>query len=229
MSINQNIPRYELLRSKRKTLVVYIHAGTVEVRAPRQMSVSVIEDFLISKQSWINKKLEQSCAQQLQRDLFKLSYGDQLLYRGKYYPIAVSKNDRSSFEGYHFLLPANLDSDEMKHACVLIYKKLALDYLTKRSLFMAAQMGVEPESIKISNAKKQWGSCNSKAVIRFSWRLIMAKDAVIDYLIVHELAHLQQMNHSPQFWDIVRQQLPDYKARQKQLRCLQNLLAAQDW
>ena len=228
-SHKQHLPEYTLIRSKRKTLAIYIRNGRVEVRAPQRMSRARIEDFLIIKQSWIQRQLEKSAAQLQQQKKFSLDYGDKLLYRGKSYPIVASSDGTTSFDGAYFCLPPDLGSGTIKQECIQLYRSLAQDYLQERTLAIARQMNVMPAAIKISNAQKQWGSCNSKKVIRFSWRIMMADDPVIDYLIAHELAHLLEMNHSPQFWNIVQQHLPDYKARQKRLRQLQDLLATQDW
>ncbi|MCL2438701.1 MAG: M48 family metallopeptidase [Coriobacteriia bacterium] len=224
---------YTLIRSKRKTLAIYVRDGEVEVRAPQRASLGQIESFLASKEAWIVRKVAESAQRVKQRDSFRLDYDDAVLYRGRHYPITAHEDEGEGepvgFDGVHFFVPAGLDSDGIKQTCVQAYHPLAHDYLTNRTLDIARQMNIMPAAIKISNAKRQWGSCNSKGVLRFSWRLIMAGDEVIDYVIVHELAHLLQMNHSPHFWSIVQRELPDYKARQKRLRQLQEQLATQNW
>jgi predicted metal-dependent hydrolase len=93
----------------------------------------------------------------------------------------------------------------------------------------AAQVGVEPVGIKINGAKSRWGSCSAKKSLNFSWRLMMADDEVIDYVVVHELAHIKEMNHSPAFWAIVSSVLPDYKQRQTKLKALHKKLSEEDW
>jgi predicted metal-dependent hydrolase len=77
---------------------------------------------------------------------------------------------------------------------------------------------LKPVAIKITEARKRWGSCGSKGTLNFSWRLIMAPMEVIDYVIVHELAHIGQLNHSPTYWRKVAEILPDYKKREKWLK-----------
>ena len=108
-------------------------------------------------------------------------------------------------------------------------RMLAKHELTKKTLDFAKRMGVAPSSIKINGAVARWGSCSAKKSINFSWRLVMADDDVIDYVVVHELAHLTEMNHSKTFWAIVEDILPDYKERQSRLRELQKRLAGEDW
>jgi len=102
-------------------------------------------------------------------------------------------------------------------------------HIANRVAAYAAQMNVTPAVIKIKNAMKRWGSCSSKKSLNFSWRLIMADDSIIDYVVVHELAHLLEMNHSARFWAVVDGVLPDYPARKLKLKELQKKLANEDW
>ena len=88
---------------------------------------------------------------------------------------------------------------------------------------------VSPAAVKINEAKGRWGSCSSKKSLNFSWRLMMAGESVIDYVVVHELAHLKEMNHSPRFWAEVGRVLPDYPGRRAKLKELQKLLSVEDW
>jgi hypothetical protein len=79
-------------------------------------------------------------------------------------------------------------------------------------------MNVSPARITITGAMTRWGSCSGRGSVNFSWRLMLCDDDVIDYVVVHELAHLREMNHGPHFWAIVEQVLPDYKRRKEKLR-----------
>ena len=93
----------------------------------------------------------------------------------------------------------------------------------------AKRMDVTPTAIKINGAKTRWGSCSAKKSLNFSWRLIMADDDVIDYVVVHELAHIAEMNHSARFWALVEGALPDYQSRKAKLKALQQRLSIEDW
>jgi len=97
-------------------------------------------------------------------------------------------------------------------------RALAREILPGKVAHYANLMGLSPAHVKISGAKKRWGSCSSKGHLNFSWRLMLADEELIDYVVVHELAHLRVMNHSPRYWAVVAQVMPDYKARQKLLR-----------
>jgi predicted metal-dependent hydrolase len=220
---------YTLTRSKRKTAAIYIRDGAVEVRAPLKMPKRDIDKFVASKEAWIKSKLTASRERLVQKQAFSLNYGDAILYRGREYPIAAKDGDRIGFDDTVFYMPPNLSPHKIKLACVKIYRMLAGRDLTARTLDFAERMSVAPAAVKINGAKTRWGSCSSRQSINFSWRLIMASDDVIDYVVVHELAHLLELNHSKNFWAIVESVLPDYKERQERLRELQKRLAAEDW
>ena len=90
-------------------------------------------------------------------------------------------------------------------------------------------MGLEPKAVKINGARTRWGSCSRAGNLNFSWYLVMAEEATIRYVVVHELAHLIEMNHSPNFWRIVEQVLPNYKSEREKLKLLQKKLSVQCW
>lgn len=98
------------------------------------------------------------------------------------------------------------------------YKKQARVVLEERVAHFSGLHNFQPKSIKITSAQKRWGSCTSKGNLNFSWRLVLAPMEVVDYVVVHELAHLNQPNHSKKFWDLVLKILPDYKKQRKWLR-----------
>ena len=220
---------YTLNRSNRKTIALYVRNGAVEVRAPLKAPKRDIDKFVASKEKWITDKLAASISGQVLRESFSLTYGDEILYRGKEYPIAVKPGDRVGFDGKRFYMPPEFSPEQVKNACVQIYRILAKRDLVIKTLKFTNQMGVMPIAVKINGAKTRWGSCSGKKSLNFSWRLIMADDDVIDYVVVHELAHLTEMNHSARFWAIVESILPDYQRRLEQLKEFQKKLSSQDW
>ena len=220
---------YILTRSKRKTVALYVRNGKVEVHAPLAMPECDIDKFVASKEKWITDRVANSRESLKSHEAFALNYGDMVLYRGKQYPIADRADNRIRFDGERFLVPANLAPRQIKSACVQIYRMHAKHELINRVHDFAKRMGVASSTIKINGAATRWGSCSAKKSINFSWRLIMADDDVINYVVVHELAHLTEMNHSKTFWAIVEDILPDYKERQSRLRELQKRLAGEDW
>ena len=221
---------YHIIRSKRKTVAVHIlPAGAVEVRAPLKMPKADIDRFVAAKEKWIRDKLLLMKERSAGRALFRLDYGDRVMVMGREYPITARPGNRIGFDEAQLFMPPGLISGQIKDACIQIYKQTAKRILTAKTFEFAARMGVLPASVKISSAKTRWGSCSGKRSINYSWRLILAEEDVIDYVVVHELAHIKEMNHSARFWAIVRAILPDYSDRRLRLKAFQRLLDAQDW
>lgn len=94
----------------------------------------------------------------------------------------------------------------------------AVAYFQHRCSYFADKMGIQYEKIRVNKAKTRWGSCNSRGSINFTYRLMFAPVELIDYVIVHELAHRKEMNHSSRFWKIVEETMPDYRIRRKGLK-----------
>jgi len=220
---------YTLNRSKRKTLALYVRDGAVEIRAPLKAPKSAIDKFVVSKDKWITDKLAISTERAEQRDNFYLNYGDKILYRGKHYPVGAKDGNRVGFDEMRFYMPPGLSAEQIKYACVEVYRMLAKRYLTARTSYFAGLMSVTPLAVKINGAKTRWGSCSAKKSLNFSWRLMMADDGIIDYVVVHELAHITEMNHSERFWGLVNKILPDVNVRKKKLKELQSRLASENW
>lgn len=219
---------YELIRSGRRTLSIAVRDGGVQVRAPLRLPRAEIDGIVLSRADWIGEALERSRALSERRGGFVLDYGGTARYRGGQYPIAAVEG-AGGFDGERFLLPPGLSPEQVKAACVQICRLLAKRHLTERTALYAPRMSVSPAAVKVSGAKTRWGSCSSKGTINFSWRLIMAGDSVIDYVVVHELAHLLEMNHSARFWAVVERALPDYQRRKAMLRDFQRRLACENW
>ena len=210
-------PEYTLTRQKRKTIAMYVRENGLEVRAPLRVSKAEIDSFVESKRTWIERALAAQAQRTGKKSAFELDYGSRLLYCGREYAVG------------EFGVPPGLAPEGIKCACVAIYRQRAKRDLTVKVQRYAALMGVQPAGVKISGAKTRWGSCSSKKSLNFSWRLVMAEEDVIDYVVVHELAHIKQMNHSPDFWAIVQNIMPDYKVRRQQLKTLQKRLENEDW
>jgi len=224
---------YTLTRSKRKTIALYVKNGGVEVRVPFRASKRDIDRFVVSKEKWIRDKLAASNERQARRESFALTYGDCVAYRGRQYPIVVKDGNRVGFDGERFYMPPGLTPEQIEASCVQIYRLLAKHDLTEKAFDFAQRMSdarrVVPAAVKINGAKTRWGSCSAKKSLNFSWRLIMADDDVIDYVVVHELAHITEMNHSARFWAVVEGVMPDYRERKAKLKAFQQKLSAEDW
>lgn len=222
---------YKLTRSNRKTIALYVRDGIVEIRAPLKAAKAQIDKFVASKEDWIIKRLDKHEKLTEKRETFSLNYGDKVLYRGKEHPIVARPGNRVGFddEALCFYMPPNLPMEGVKAAVIQIYKLLAKRCLTERVLHYQPMMGVSVTSLKINSAKTRWGSMSGKRSVNFSWRLILADDDIIDVVVVHELAHIKQMNHSDKFWAEVEKILPDWRERENRLKELSRMINAQNW
>jgi predicted metal-dependent hydrolase len=113
--------------------------------------------------------------------------------------------------------------------CTKILRLAADGVIRKKVAFYAKIMGVRPSSVRLTSARTRWGSCGARNNLCFSWRLVLTDDSLIDYVVVHELAHIRVHDHSPRFWAVVTEYLPDHAARRKALRAAAKKLTAGNW
>jgi predicted metal-dependent hydrolase len=222
---------YTLVRANRKTLALYVRENGFEVRAPLKMPQKNIDRFVEQKRAWAERRFAQLVIQNKQKAAFTVNYGSHIPYRGCEWCV-LEQHDAAPNVTYGcgaFYLPSHLTPAQIKRGCVQIYRILAKRDLIEKVAYYASKMGVSPSGVKINGAKTRWGSCSSKQSLNFSWRLMMSEDEAIDYVVVHELAHIKEMNHSQRFWAIVAEVLPDYKKRQSQLKALQKRFCLEDW
>jgi len=221
---------YYLTRSKRLTIGIHVKQGIVEVRAPLHCPQEQIETLLKEKEAWIEQALLRQKLLLAQQEAFRLDYGGTVLLRGREYPIAAHGGKAFGFDGERFLLPPDLPPEAIKQAVIQIYRRVAKNVLPEKVRVYAARMGVTPGMVGITGAKTRWGSCSgNNGNLNFSWRLILAEEDAIDYVVVHELAHLKEANHSKRFWAEVQAILPDYRQRRQSLLALQARLQTENW
>ena len=99
-----------------------------------------------------------------------------------------------------------------------LYRDKAREIFEQKVSYYAQMMGVSYGRIAIRDQKTRWGSCSGEGNLNFNWRLIFAPAGVLDYVVVHELAHRKEMNHSPRFWRVVEDTMPEYRKYQKWLK-----------
>jgi predicted metal-dependent hydrolase len=149
---------YKLIRSKRKTIALYVRGGGLEVRAPLRVSKQTIDRFVASKDKWIIKKTAELNERTIRRDSFTLGYGSLVIYRGKQYPIEARDGNRIGFDGTHFYMPPGLTHKRIKAACADIYRLLAKRDLTERVRAFAPRMAAIPHVVRVSGARTRSGS-----------------------------------------------------------------------
>jgi len=203
---------YTIKRSaKRRKLTISVERDrTVVVHAPVSTTDEKIHEIVESKRQWIYEKTRHA---QKYQDLphppgKELVSGESAPYLGRNYRIEVKKNGLSEIQFDHkFLIPA-AHAANRKEVLKEWYIGKAREKILPRVSRNARELGVDYSAAKIVDNKYRWGSCTVKDNVNFNWRLIKAPMFVIDYVIVHELAHLIESNHTPRFWNIVRTQTP---------------------
>lgn len=203
--------------SSRKSIKIEVSSlGEVIVYAPRNIDRNSIEKFISSKEDWINRNRENILKHiQLNQDI--INYKKILLLGDA---INIVEENIKSPELKEGSLYIKFGIDYRKNIIKLekFIKQYATEIIEERLNYFANFMQLEPNSIKFSNAKKRWGSCDSNGNILLNWRIIMLPPNLIDYIIVHELSHLIEMNHSYDFWIIVSSIIPDWKERRQILK-----------
>ena len=221
---------YILKRSRRKTVALHVTKDArLEVRAPYHLPKKEIDNIVSTKERWINEHLQKRILINMKKSSFSLNYGDSILLMGKEYVIEEVDGDRIRYDNRSFKIPSGLSSDLIKQNIIRLYKTIAENVLTEKTALFMEQMNVEASAVKINSAKTRWGSCSSQKSINYSWRLIMASEEIIDYVVVHELAHIIEPNHSDRFWSIVEEIIPDYREKHFELGQLQERISTEDW
>lgn len=201
-------------RSNRKTLsLAVMKDGNIVVKAPLRVKDEIIMHFVEDKQNWIREKLfivNQTKAKY--EDVVK--YKKFLLYGNKYSLVLADVKRIETNDNFEIVMPKKTEQDKVLKTLKAWYKKIAKQILTDRLAFLESRIKLKSTSLKIGDSRGRWGSCNSHGAICFNWRVIMLPPAIIDYVIVHELCHLVEMNHSKNFWKLVENFLP-HAAEQK--------------
>ena len=203
---------YTVKRSgKRRKLNITVERDrSVVVHAPADASDETIRRVVESKRQWIHEKIKH---QQKYKNLphppgKELVNGESALYLGGQYRIEVVERGLEEIRfTRRFIIPSSR-AGRKKSAMRDWYVARANEKILPRVRRHAHQLGVEYRGAKIVDNSYRWGSCTVKDSVNFNWRLIKAPMFVIDYVIVHELAHLIEANHTPRFWNIIRAQIP---------------------
>jgi len=222
--------KYTIRRSRRfrgrKIIVSY---NKIEIIASKWVSKRALKSFIDSEKIWVFNKWQEMQLRIDSRRLQpkKLADGEKLFYRGQHVPISIIMGDEIApiihFEaGFHITLPKLTPDDKVES----IAKKLLKAYLEKEFREEAEQiiakfaplLDVTPSGYVVKRQKSLWGSCSVAKNLNLNFNLIFVPYEAMEYVVVHELCHLQHMNHSRDFWQLVESVLPDYKARQKLLK-----------
>ncbi len=205
---------YELQRQKRRTLTVTVtDDGRVIARAPLLLPKSAVDRFVAEKADWIRVRVAAARG----RPAYAFADGETLPFAGGTLRLIVSAEaKRASYSSGVLTLPDG-EKDARRAAVVRFYKRAARQVFLTRTQSLAAAMGAVPGPLRVSDARTRWGSCGKDDSVNLCWRLLLAPPPILDYVIVHELAHTVHRDHSKAFWAVVSRFVPDWKQKRQWL------------
>jgi len=225
---------YQLIRSaRRKSIALQVQRGKVKVRAPLHVPSGYIEQLIEDKKSWLSAKL---LLQQQESDKgIILKDGGFIWLKGQQKVIKLQfANHNAVNESNDAILVTLKENFQNQSTCqqhIKIKQQLAtwlkasaIAVIEEKLLHFCPLLNLHPTSLKVRFYKARWGSCNSRGELSFNYFLMMTPDWVIDYVVVHELCHLQHLNHSAQFWSLVEIYFPQYKEAKLWLKTHQSQL-----
>lgn len=212
------IPIEKVIRSHRRTIALEVTPqATLIVRAPRRVPAAYINEMIREKSAWILRKMEEM-RQRPEMPVHEYTEGELFYFLGRVYPLYIV-DDGSAMIGRtdRLCVPRALLPD-IRRQIRRWYMAEAQTEIHARCMYFSMMTGYSPTSLRITDARQRWGSCTHKGGLNFSWRLVQAPLEIVDYVIVHELVHLRQHDHSKMFWSKVRELMPDYERRRRWLR-----------
>ncbi|MEP7061088.1 MAG: SprT family zinc-dependent metalloprotease [Betaproteobacteria bacterium] len=221
---------YRMVRARRRTIGMQVDLDGLTVRAPRWVSLTEIEAALAERSGWILRTLAEWRTRR--RDVFPREWktGAPIYYRGAELSLAVFPARKPAIRHDMFDLTVLHPHahDERRVATFVSHwlREEALRLLAPRVADFAREIAGLTPPIKLSNARSEWGSCNQRGEIRLNWRLVQLPDALADYVVAHEVAHLVELNHSARFWAVVERLMPGHGQRRRALEEWTALLAA---
>ena len=212
----------EVVRTKRKkTASIKVADGLVQAVVPNQLSNTRVKELVQKSIPWIRRKLREQ-SQTVTHKPKKYVSGENFSYLGRNYRLKVLSGNNCKVKllrgNLEVIVSRNSQECNIRNALVDWYECHALERLADKTKRYSGIIGVSPNSISVRNYQSRWGSCSSNGDIRYNWRIIIAPHQIVDYVVVHELCHLRHLNHSPAYWESVKQVLPDYPIYRKWLR-----------
>ena len=219
---------YKVRRSRRrkKTVEISLSDGVVRVAAPATLSDDEIRDIVLKRARWILKRMDE---EQTLAPKMRFVSGETLPYMGRNVTLIVKSDEVRSpvvrFDHWRFQVSTPNDIvedrryDQIRGAIVEWYRTRAMARLSEYVDRWWGRLGKESRSrILIGDQKRRWGSCAADGTLRFNWRVMMLEPSLIEYVVVHELAHLTHLNHSADYWGLVSSVMPDVDQRRQRIR-----------
>lgn len=199
-------------RARRLIIRVHPSTGEVTVVAPSRRAIDHALDFARSEADWIARRLAK-----VPRSV-ALDLGASVLFRGEEHLVTAGARGpgpvwAETIEGQRFIRVSGR-AEHAPRRLIDFFKREARHELSSRTVELAERIGMRPARISVRDTESRWGSCSTERSLSYSWRLILAPQFVLDYVVAHEVAHLKHMNHGPRFWKQVRELTGDVEAAQ---------------
>jgi len=219
----KDIP-YTLSRSRRKTASIYIERdGSISVLVPEKLTDVQIGRIIEIKRPQIYKAIAEWDELNAKRYTREYVNGEGFPYLGRSYRLKLVERQKYPLvlrNGFFCLKSKSSPASSAKASASFkaFYRKRGLIWIRRRVSHFSRQMGVAVNTVRVMDLRHRWASCSTNGSVNVNWRTMMAPPTIIDYIIVHELAHLIHANHSSAFWNEVDKVLPDYRDRREWLR-----------
>lgn len=209
----------EIIRTKRKTIALQItDDATLIVRAPFDVSDETIMGVVLKHKDWIEKKKKEIEERDPKFSPKEFVNGEGFLYLGRYYKLRIVDTQKEPLKFKNVFYLSKNALPVAREVFIEWYKNKAYEKISERVKWYAQKRNFKYNKINITDAKKRWGSCSPNRNLNFSWRIIMAPLPVVDYVVVHELVHLEEKRHTKEFWNKVKMLMPDYEKHKDWLK-----------
>jgi predicted metal-dependent hydrolase len=221
---------YRLIRARRRSIGMEVHLDGLTVRAPLRVPLREVEAALVERAAWILRSLAQWRARR--RDVMPREWksGAPIAFRGDTLALAVHAAHRPGVVAdlFHLVVrhPRAHDEQAVAQSVTAWLREQALALVAPRVAHHVRTLGAHTPSVRLTNARSEWGSCNAKGEIRLNWRLVQLPPSLAEYVVAHEVAHIVELNHSRRFWDVVEALLPGHAELRRQLDDWTALLAS---
>lgn len=208
--------RFEVRRSAgRRFLEITVdRSGDLILSVPAAASESALRDFVQRKRTWVYQQLarQETFGREVPTKVFV--DGEGFLYLGRSYRLRLVDESIAPVKlvGGRFVMPKELASEGREHM-IRWYCGNATRWLTDKVADFTARMEVAPAGVKVQDLGFRWGSCGKGDLLYFHWKTVLLPARIAEYVVVHEMAHLQEPHHTPEFWRRVERALPDYELR----------------
>ena len=221
---------YRLIRARRRSIGMDVDLDGLTVRAPRWVALRDVEQALLERTDWILRALDEWQARRREVMPREWKSGAPIVFRGVELALAVhaARHTASVADLFHLTVRHPHAHDERQVAASVgdWLKDQAWTLVATRVGDYVRRIAARAPSVRLSNARSEWGSCNANGEIRLNWRLVQLPPHLAEYVVAHEVAHIVELNHSPRFWALVEALLPGHAALRRELDDWTALLAA---